>query len=573
MTDLDDSGCVNKLCGANGCGGLSGPFTGQREIQEMEKAMKVDLRGREKGYCYNAARDCPPCVDQTHCDPDQGVPLFHCDNCPENGSQILKVTFSKEDCEKLIYKTPESTKVLPDPDKDPDKSAWINADGSGGTKLDKDKVGGVVDSDLEACDETIWTPPRYDPELPPKDYKQASSTKYFACRYPSDFNGKFTTVHSWWYRTGQKKKGVTGASPGFIGQLPDPPDGIKWKHEIAQKIEEEQADKDTPGSYGFETAHSVSNVLHKRLKCQPWCRYMTGFPCVSHSSCADCDFCMEEQRCEADCTKDGDDHVEHNPWRCLTSKCTGCHFCQDHKNRPCPQWRIIEHNCVLYVEDLHWSFINATINHYKRSHKNDFKRILYPLMYDTDCPACLKTATGYYESLYLEGGCDAIPAVRDSYFFLPVQAEVGPFFQCPSPCEVCNEPKGKAAAPLWPSPFDCKLTDNKKWYNADFLKENLEMPDPMEYLKGPGKGRALAEDLRLFAVHVDGAAENKLQVPLLAKIFGGSVVLLCVSVVCTALSRSRRASSGYDIAEQVENGQAHLSAYPQASGEALIQQE
>jgi len=209
---------------------------------------------------------------------------------------------------------------------------------------------------------------------------------------------------------------------------------------------------------------------------------------------------------------------------------------------------------VLYVEDLHWSFINATITQFTHRHseRREFKRVIYPLMYDQICPKCLQKATDLYKSE--EGGCDTIPAVRDAYFFLPVQAEIGPYFQCPGQCEVCD--KGKKKATVWPSPFDCKAGTHKTWYDGSISTPSKDMPI-LEYVLGLGAHRALVEDIRLFAPSAeDRAAKNKLQVPLLAKIFGGSVVLLCVSVVCTALSRSRRASSAYDIAEQVESGQA-----------------
>jgi len=210
---------------------------------------------------------------------------------------------------------------------------------------------------------------------------------------------------------------------------------------------------------------------------------------------------------------------------------------------------------VLYVEDRNWQFINATINQYsvRNSDRRDYHRILYPLMYDKICPECLQETT----ASYAEGGCNAIPAVRDSYFFLPVQAEIGPYFQCTSQCEVCET--GKKSKTVWPSPFDCKAGTKKAWYDGsifNFEEPSKDMPI-LEYVSG--KSVTIPEDLRLFAASAeDRAAKNKLQVSLLAKIFGGSVVLLCVSVVCTALSRSRRASSGYDIADQVEAGQVLL---------------
>jgi len=189
----------------------------------------------------------------------------------------------------------------------------------------------------------------------------------------------------------------------------------------------------------------------------------------------------------------------------------------------------------------------------------------------------LQEVTKYQKSgWYTEGGCDTIPAVRDSYFFLPVQAEVGPYFQCPGKSK--KKCKKNDESWVFPSPFDCKASPRANaFYDPQVLKTNAkekaniliqdEFKMPIKEYVDEHAGDYT--DLRLFAEY--RAAKNTS--PILAKIFGSSVVLLCVSLVCTALSRSRRASSAYDVAEQVENGQAPLIAHPDASLEAPVHRE
>ena len=85
---------------------------------------------------------------------------------------------------------------------------------------------------------------------------------------------------------------------------------------------------------------------------------------------------------------------------------------------------------------------------------------------DEVCPECLQDVTEYEKKgWYSEGGCDTIPAMRDSYFFLPVQAEGVPFFQCPAK-NTCPK-KGKS---VFLPPFEHKEFDHPEYFDPQVRK-------------------------------------------------------------------------------------------------------
>jgi len=216
---------------------------------------------------------------------------------------------------------------------------------------------------------------------------------------------------------------------------------------------------------------------------------------------------------------------------------------------------------VLYIEDLNWWRINKTIHTYPTvySELRDFRRIIYPMMYDVQCPECLQSQTQSYR----EGGCNTIPSVRDTYFKLPEKAEVGTYFQCPGKCEVC---KKEVAETTFPSPFDCKLSDHPKWYdNHDLPLEPDKQDMPISKISKQDMPLSF-QDLHVVPDedHATNDTHGKqlTQLPLAIRIIGSAVVLLCVSAVCLSLSKARRNSSGYVLAEQVEKVETGLLTLP-----------
>merc|ERR1719188_345945 len=412
-----------------------------------------------------------------------------------------------------------------------------------------------VDDGLEYCDDTTWIPPKFDGNLTRVDYMNDDNALiYFSCRYASDFNGKFTSGHSWWYRTGQTTvvdgKEMKGARPGFIGQLPDLPVGIEyWRPRLASEPVAEAETTNMTDLVAYFEREALS-VRHPR--CQPWCRYLIGLPCREHLPCQDCDFCLESEACEADCHDSGNNSIYHNPWRCLSSSCSDCKHCKIPTNRPCPLWRIFDYNCVLYIEDLNWWRIIPT----SVARSNKTGRVIYPMPYGEMCPHCLREQTKFKSELgdYREGGCDNIPSVRPDYFKIPSWSDVGPHFECPDAVDDSHTRHTNRYPP-----FNCLPSDNPTWYHppggteqevpaAAKMHYRHVFPDGHEqiFVASDRQGTPVSERTR----------SPPSQVPLLTRILGGAAVLLCVSAVCSGPFRSIRRSSGYEAVAEASAGQA-----------------